>query len=324
MMPKKVFKILFIICLLAVGYVAHAEGRQYIFEVGIPWFNTQNVNGLGDLVNRIIVASYRVAMLFALYKIIEIGFKYMTGTGKADVMVNVSKGMKNVLIGILILFGSYIILYTINPDLTKMPRNINCPAESEFCDEKTTSRITEKTVLCSTKPVIYADELNEGVSGAGHTTEDDNITASSIQEWVNRYSASIYKSPDWEVALKDLKTGNVSSNIWAAIKKAIEDKSQWLDETSCSGTIEPGPIFTAHEKAGDYVSCHDTYEAVDFVVRDKNQDYVSDDAIRCMKALMRYLQSTMSDKLIVCDETMFKPPHIHVQDISCKVPCRTK
>jgi len=36
MMPKKVFKILFIICLLAVGYVAHAEGRQYIFEVGIP------------------------------------------------------------------------------------------------------------------------------------------------------------------------------------------------------------------------------------------------------------------------------------------------
>ena len=81
--------------------------------------------------------------------------------------------------------------------------------------------------------------------------------------------------------------------------------------------------MSGHEKAGDYVSCHDTYEAVDFVVRDKNGSYSSANARTCMLALMGYLKSTMSDKVIVCDETMFEPPHIHVQDINCKVPCRT-
>jgi hypothetical protein len=135
-------------------------------------------------------------MLFALYKIIEIGFKYMTGTGKADVMVNVSKGMKNVLIGILILFGSYIILYTINPDLTKIPNNINCPPGSEVCDESTTGFRTETKVACSTKPVVFTDEAEEDSAGAGNTTEDEGISSSSIQSWVNLYSNDIYKSDD--------------------------------------------------------------------------------------------------------------------------------
>jgi hypothetical protein len=36
MMPKKSLKIILILCLLAIGFTANAEGRKYIFEVGIP------------------------------------------------------------------------------------------------------------------------------------------------------------------------------------------------------------------------------------------------------------------------------------------------
>ncbi|MDD3155969.1 MAG: hypothetical protein PHP14_00510 [Candidatus Pacebacteria bacterium] len=89
--------------------------------------------------------------MFALYKIIEIGFKYMTGTGKAESIAAVAKGAKNLLIGILILFGSYIILYTINPELTKLPNNINCPSGSTFCDTKTYGEVTEVYISCPPK-----------------------------------------------------------------------------------------------------------------------------------------------------------------------------
>jgi len=134
-------------------------------------------------------------MLFALYKLIEVGFKYMTSKGNADVVAAVSKGMKNVLIGIAILFGSYIILFTINPDLTKMPKNISCSTGSEFCDEKTEG-ISPVTVKCTIPKTRYNEEMTEGMSGAQESTEEQGISSNSIQSYVNINTKSIYKSGD--------------------------------------------------------------------------------------------------------------------------------
>jgi hypothetical protein len=323
-------KILLIICFLLIAVSLSpnvlAASSTYIFETTIPWFNTKNITGFGDLVNQIIKLSYRLAILFVLYKIIEIGFKYMTGTGKAESVVSVAKGSKNLLIGVLILFGSYIILYTINPSLTQLPNNINCPSGSAFCDQQTKSKTTEVKITCKGK-----DPLNDdgGVDGGNdvsfaYTTEMAGVTPRDFSVFVSNNFDSIYRSGDWENALNDLSSGKTSNNIWLAIKKAIENKDEWIDSASCYGKIESGPIFTGHDKVGDYVSCHDTYEAVDFVVRDANLNTHSLQAKACMKLLMNYLRSNMSDKVKVCDETMFEPPHIHVQDIDCNVPCRTK
>ena len=326
-MLNKKTKIILTICLILTVFVFSnnvlAASSKYIFEVKIPWVNTDAINGFGDLVNQIIALSYRIAILFALYKIIEIGFKYMTGTGKAESIAAVAKGAKNLLVGMLILFGSYIILYTINPDLTKLPNNINCPDGSRVCDTKTYGDVTEVEILCDPKAVGYDESEKDVNLKPIYTTYMAGTTESDIVFWVDRNRNSIDQTNDWYVALNDLRSGKVSNNIWEAIKLAIEDKDEWLDVTSCSTKIEPGPIKTSHEKAGNYISCHDTYEAVDFVVRDKEGNIYSDKARDCMKALMSYIRMNMAGKVTVCDEIDCEPPHIHVQDIECKVPCRS-
>jgi len=165
---------------------------DYQFQVKLP-VNLDNVTSFGDLANRLITLSYRLAMLFALYKIIEIGFKYMVGSGKADVMVNVSKGMKNVLFGILILFGSYIILYTINPDLTKFPENLNCPDGTPYC----ASDFNKKVVSC----VIHKDDLpnnqnNQGGTKASYSTADAGVAGPEIEAFIGSRSNKFYASGD--------------------------------------------------------------------------------------------------------------------------------
>ena len=317
---------LLVLVLCTIGFIAKAAGTEYIFEVGIPGIKMSNIHGIGDLVNSIVTVAYRIAMLFALYKIIEIGFKYMTNKGNSDVMAEISKGMKNVLIGILILFGSYIILHTINPDLTKLPNNINCVPGEENCDYLTGSKsgTDQYYVTCP------APALKDAVGGAQadddlesqYSTSDKGITSQSIQAFIDQNSDSIYKSPDWAAALADLKTGKVSNNIWEAFMLLFNNKKSWLDETICSGKIEPGPILNGHKKDGDYISCHDSYEAIDFVLRDRNGNARSEEAKECMLMALRYLNTLSNVK--VCDETMFEPPHIHLQDIKCDIPCKTK
>lgn len=348
-------KILLIICFLLIVVSLSpnvlAASSTYIFETTIPWFNTKNITGFGDLVNQIIKLSYRLAILFVLYKIIEIGFKYMTGTGKAESVVSVAKGSKNLLVGVLILFGSYIILYTINPSLTQLPNNINCPSGSAFCDQQTKSKTTEVKITCIEEEPMHdlsdreylnllaGSKMSDGSGGGGGMSGDggfgsggssggfgsgNTIDDEELRMFIENNSSSIYDSPDSRSALNDLSKGMSSPNIWLAIKKAIENKNKWLDYNSCYNEIEIGPIFTNHKKTGNYTSCHDTYKAVDFVVRDINKKDDTKEAQYCMYRLMNYLRDNMSDKVKVCDETMFEPPHIHVQDVNCNVPCRTK
>jgi len=168
----------------------------------------------------------------------------------------------------------------------------------------------------------YDEELTEGLSGAEETTEDSGIGSGSIQEYINRNTKSIYKSGDWYNALVDLKSGKTSNNIWEAIKELLESKKNWLPEW-CYDELEFGPINTGHEKAGSYVSCHDSYEAIDLVLRDEEGNALSDEAIQCMKIALKYIQEQMSG-VKVCDETMFDPPHIHIQDKRCTISCRTE
>ncbi len=308
-----------------------AEGVGYIFQVGIPGIVGANaklpITGLGTLVNGIITLAYRIAMLLVLYKIVSIGFKYMTSKGNADIVSSVSKGMKNVLIGILILFGSYLILRTINPDLTKIPQNINCPKGTAICDDATGSNYTQNKVACplpgGTVSVDNrtADELENDMGiGSDKSMFDDGITEDEVNKFISSNYGSLYQSGDWTNAKKDLLSGKVSTNIWSAIKKLIENKNNWLSP-DCWDKIEFGPIYTGHVKAGDYESCHDSYDAVDLVVRDGLGNHDRDAAKACMEDALTYLRAYVSE-VTACDERECPPPHIHIQDVNCKVGCR--
>ncbi len=309
------------------------QGVGYIFQVGIPGIVGANtklpITGLGTLVNGIVTLAYRISMLFVLFKIVSIGFKYMTSKGNADIVASVSKGMKNVLIGILILFGSYLILKTINPDLTKIPQNINCPKGTAICDDTAGSAYTQLKVACPLPGGTVAvddrtaEDLDNGIGiGSDKSTSDANITSEEIEDFISSNFGSFRQSGDWTNAKKDLLTGKVSANIWSVIKKMIEQKDRWLP-VGCHDKIEFGPIFTGHVKAGDYTSCHDSYDAVDLVVRDASGNDESDTAKDlCMDAALVYIRAYIPE-VTACDERECPPPHIHIQDVNCKVGCRT-
>ena len=322
---------LLVITLLFTGIIiAHAEGEVgYTFQVGIPGVAKAGepliIMGLGTLVNKIITLAYRISMLFVLYKIVEIGFKYMTSKGNADIVASVSKGMKNVLIGVLILFGSYIILRTINPDLTKLPENPNCPAGTAFCDDKTSTNKTEVKVTCPVNAVDNrtAEDLEGGVGmGSSNTTTDNGVTANDITDYINKNSSSFYKSGDWANARKDLLSGNTSNAVWSAVKKLVDNEDKWLDTVNCRADLDFGPVSTGHVKAGDYESCHDSYDAIDLVVKDSQNSSTSQKAKDCMQLALNYLKSYVPE-VTACSEIECVPPHVHIQDKNCTVAsCR--
>ena len=125
---------------------------------GVSIEQLNNLNGFGDLVNIIVRLAYRIAMLFMLYKLIMIGYKYMTNQGDANVSKALSTGLKNLIIGSLILFGSYIILYTINPQLTQFPRALYCDPSIAKCEQATDSKSGTHVYV----PCIATDKSGDG------------------------------------------------------------------------------------------------------------------------------------------------------------------
>ncbi len=285
---------------------------NYIWEVPLPGVSIQQLNnltGFGDLVNILVRLAYRIAMLFMLYKLIVIGYKYMTNQGNADVVKTVSDGLKNVIFGALILFGSYIILYTINPQLTKFPQQLYCDTNSGLCGKKSESKSgTQVYVKCTDVNMKAEDEKNL-VGGD---------IANQITEFEEDYKDQlILNHGDWSSAKSDLKNRNASDNIWEAIKTITGLRALWYNE-KC-GKLLWGPIALNHadpepNEDGTFTSCHPTGEAIDLVVYDKD----GNDSVNCTKAFLQYLNGRVAN-VRLCDETWASQPHIHLYDINCTV-----
>lgn len=94
--------------------------------------NTNNIppvtaSDLPKCVNQIYVWSLGVASLLALLMIVIGGYQYMTAAGNAE---HTKEGLEKIwgsIIGLALLFGAYLLLSTINPDLVDFKSNsINC------------------------------------------------------------------------------------------------------------------------------------------------------------------------------------------------------
>lgn len=76
-----------------------------------------------------------------------------------------------------------------------------------------------------------------------------------------------------------------------------------------------------------YVSCHDSYEAIDLVVFDRTGSKDSDIAQTCMRAALKHINNPANGFAVTaCDETNCSDvtPHIHIYDKKCKVGgCKT-
>ena len=92
----------------------------------------RDLTALPKLINQIFVWSLGLGALLALLMVVLGGYYYMTSAGNAE---NATKGVEMIwgaVIGLALLFGSYLLLSTINPDLVKFNidslRGLDAPA----------------------------------------------------------------------------------------------------------------------------------------------------------------------------------------------------
>lgn len=85
-----------------------AEGKTFAL---FPW--------IGEYIKAVYLYLVGIAGLIAVLVLIHAGFEWMASGGNTHAIENAKKRILNASIGLVILFGSYTILNTINPDLVK-------------------------------------------------------------------------------------------------------------------------------------------------------------------------------------------------------------
>jgi len=115
-----------ILCALALAapLIASAQGTFVpLANSGIPpkLQAAYNSKGLGDYINQLFLIALSVGAMLAVLRLVYAGYIYMVSgidsaasTGKAKTIIG------NVVFGLFLLLGIYLILYQINPDILKL------------------------------------------------------------------------------------------------------------------------------------------------------------------------------------------------------------
>jgi len=96
----------------------------YTFETGIPGIakkgETLPTSGISNLVNKIIVFVFALAGLLSMAMIIYAGVEISISAGNANLQRDAKDRLLWAIVGLIFLFTSYILLYTINPELVRI------------------------------------------------------------------------------------------------------------------------------------------------------------------------------------------------------------
>ena len=120
--------IILIVGYFFIGAVAHAEEpntqTQSSFQLTFPQFLDQNsdqyANTPGTLVGRLYTYALGLSGTLAVIMIVYGGVKYVASGGSVAARSDALDIIKNAVWGIVLLGGAYLILNTINPDLTRL------------------------------------------------------------------------------------------------------------------------------------------------------------------------------------------------------------
>ena len=144
---NKINKLLFFLLILFIssGFItlftvsASTGTVPYEFEVGIPGIVPKGGSlpamSLNNVLNKIIKGLFPIAGILAFAMIVWAGFEYATSGGDTNKQKNAQDRIANAIIGLVLLFAFWIIIYTINPDILKTqnleltPTNISNNAE---------------------------------------------------------------------------------------------------------------------------------------------------------------------------------------------------
>lgn len=99
---------------------------QHKLEIQLPGFN-KCVNGPADYLSSLYKLSLGIGVFLAAVVIVMAGIKYATSGDNAGKQKEAREDITQAIFGLLILFGSVIILRTINPDLSDLSKWQNLP-----------------------------------------------------------------------------------------------------------------------------------------------------------------------------------------------------
>ena len=134
-----------VFCLHSTQVFAESEANLEVIQ-----FDSQE--GIGSLVKYVIKWALKLAGVFAFIMIVYAGFQYLTSGGNTAQQKDAQGRIMNAIVGIILLFAFYIILYTINPDILTStsfapPSEEVSPTEETSESEETKPQQIENFVL---------------------------------------------------------------------------------------------------------------------------------------------------------------------------------
>jgi len=307
----------FILLLLLVGVVSpvlavpawdepKATPQDYTFEVGIPGVisagHTAGVNGLPDLLKKIVFFLYIIGAIIAFVTILLAGFKYMTSQGNMSKTKDAVDQITKALIGLFLMLSAYLILYTINPDLVKLPSDLFTSPNAQLQNMDTPGEMPT------------ADMSGGGEYNEGETTLSEKI----VDEFKN--NTGVIAGDSTEAVIKDLEEKRMDRQLLPVMQFVIE----WAlnEKPPICGKVTLGPIVTGHVKrtdidGGDYDSCHEEGQgkAFDIAVNGNgaNQAEQEKNQQTCQKTLKDLLDVSFTN----IDPVLNEINHLHVQTKDC-------
>lgn len=114
---KKIFIVFLLMIFLPLVLVNFSLSAERELEVPIPGLKTTTLPALPDYIIAIYNFALMIIGIICFGALLYGGFRYLTSAGKPAAMADAKDQIFSALLGLIILFSSYLILTTINPEL---------------------------------------------------------------------------------------------------------------------------------------------------------------------------------------------------------------
>jgi hypothetical protein len=129
--PVQAVSLLVLMIISCSIFYLHVPQVFAVEEVDFEIIQFDSQEGINLLVKYIIEWAFRLAGIFAFIMIVYAGFQYLTSGGNTAQQKDAQERIVSAIIGIVLLFAFYIILYTINPDILSGASEITIPSSEE-------------------------------------------------------------------------------------------------------------------------------------------------------------------------------------------------
>lgn len=119
-MKKFLYFITVLVPLASLKLIALAADQGYVLKVNLPGIPTQSFSTPGQYIGQIYRFSFIAAGLVAILIITYHAIRYTISAGNTSLQSDARDGITQSLLGLGLLLGAYLILYTINPQLVQL------------------------------------------------------------------------------------------------------------------------------------------------------------------------------------------------------------